>query len=53
LTGFKAGERGPDGSFPSGTVNRSVEDKLKVFAERARKFSSGKGDELGQGKADT
>jgi lon-related putative ATP-dependent protease len=36
LTGIKAGERGDDGEFPAGTVNRLVEDKLKAFAERSR-----------------
>jgi lon-related putative ATP-dependent protease len=40
LTGVKAGERGPDGRFPAGTINRLVEDKLKSFAERARAFGA-------------
>jgi predicted ATP-dependent protease len=39
LTGVKAGERGPEGRFPAGTINRLVEDKLKSFAERARTFA--------------
>ncbi len=39
LTGVKAGERGPEGRFPAGTINRLVEDKLKSFAERARNFA--------------
>ena len=43
LTGVKAGERGPDGKFPEGTINRLVEDKLKLFAERARAFARAKG----------
>ena len=38
LTGIKAGERGPEGRFPAGTINRLVEDKLRTFAERARGF---------------
>jgi lon-related putative ATP-dependent protease len=38
LTGMAAGTRGADGQFPPGTLNRLVEDKLKTFAERARKF---------------
>jgi predicted ATP-dependent protease len=42
LTGVKAGERGPDGKFPEGTINRLVEDKLKLFAERARAFARAK-----------
>jgi len=43
LTGVKAGERGPDGRFPPGTVNRLVEDKLRAFAERARAFGAKSG----------
>jgi predicted ATP-dependent protease len=43
LTGVKAGERGPDGSFPAGTLNRLVEDKLRAFAERARAFGARSG----------
>jgi len=39
LTGVKAGERGPEGRFTGGTVNRLVEDKLKAFAERTRGFA--------------
>jgi predicted ATP-dependent protease len=38
LTGVKAGERGSDGRFPAGTLNRLVEDKLRSFAERGRSF---------------
>jgi lon-related putative ATP-dependent protease len=40
LTGVKAGERSASGEFPPGTVYRLVEDKLRVFAERARAFGS-------------
>jgi hypothetical protein len=36
LTDVEAGERGPDGQFPAGTVNRLVEDKLRSFAEHSR-----------------
>jgi predicted ATP-dependent protease len=39
LTGVKAGERGADGLFAAGTINRLVEDKLKAFAERGRSFA--------------
>ncbi len=53
LTGLKAGERRADGLFPAGSVNRLVEDKLKAFAERARKFSGGKGGDAVSGKADS
>jgi lon-related putative ATP-dependent protease len=48
LTGIKAGVRGADGSFPEGTVNRLVEDKLRAFAERARAFG-GRGAAAGDG----
>ena len=44
LTGVKAGERGPEGRFPAGTINRLVEDKLKMFAERGRGFAKPGGD---------
>ncbi len=50
LTGVKAGERGPEGRFPAGTINRLVEDKLKLFAERGRSFSKGAGNGGGGGK---
>ncbi len=40
LTGVKAGERGPEGRFPAGTINRLVEDKLRAFAERGRAFGA-------------
>ena len=45
LTGLKAGERGTDGRFPEGTVNRMVEDKLNAFAQRAKAFGGPKADE--------
>ena len=51
LTGVKAGERGPEGRFAAGTINRLVEDKVKSFAERARGFAkgfAGAGDNSGQ-----
>jgi lon-related putative ATP-dependent protease len=43
LTGIKAGIRGDDGSFEAGTVNRSVEERLREFAERGRAFSRRQG----------
>ncbi len=43
LTGVKAGERGPEGRFPGGTINRLVEDKVRSFAERARGFAKSPG----------
>ncbi|MEW5423820.1 Lon protease family protein [Amorphus sp. 3PC139-8] len=36
LTGLSAGERGSDGLFPEGSVNRRVEDRLRRFAEARR-----------------
>lgn len=33
LTGMPAGERGPDGTFPEGTVHRAVMDRLIEWAE--------------------
>lgn len=41
LTGQPAGERGGDGSYPLGSVNRSVEERLKQFA-KARKEAGGR-----------
>jgi predicted ATP-dependent protease len=38
LTGVKAGERGADGKFPVGTINRLIEDKLRGFAERGQAY---------------
>lgn len=50
LTGTKAGERGEDGQFPAGSINRLVEDKLKLFAERAKAFGRSRGDSQVNGK---
>jgi predicted ATP-dependent protease len=38
LTGVPAGARGEDGSFPDGTVNRRVEDRLREMAEARRAY---------------
>ena len=43
LTGVMAGDRGTDGNFPPGSVNRMVEEKLRAFAERARAFGARSG----------
>ena len=40
LTGARAGERGPDGQFPEGTINRKVEERLAELAEARRRFGS-------------
>jgi lon-related putative ATP-dependent protease len=37
LTGLEAGERGPDGRYPPGTVNARVEAKLADLAQAARR----------------
>jgi predicted ATP-dependent protease len=39
LTGMPAGERGPDGAFPDGTVNARVEARLRGFAQSRRAFA--------------
>ena len=41
LTGTPAGERGADGQFVDGTINRLVEEKLTKFAAMRREFVSG------------
>jgi lon-related putative ATP-dependent protease len=38
LTGVKAGERRPDGTFEEGTVNYMVDKHLKDMAEKLREF---------------
>ena len=40
LTGLEAGERGADGNYPSGSINRRVEDRLRAFANIRRNFTS-------------
>lgn len=39
LTQVPAGQRMPDGTYPEGTVNRIVEDRLRQFAETRRAFA--------------
>ena len=53
LTGVKAGEPGPHGRFPAGTVNRMVEDKLKSLAERGRGFAKAGRESSSEGPAET
>ena len=38
LTGLAAGERGPDGGYPAGTINHRVEERLRAFAGVRRNF---------------
>ena len=53
LTGVKAGERGSEGRFPAGTINRLVEDKLRAFAERGRAFADRGGGAKDPGRGST
>jgi lon-related putative ATP-dependent protease len=39
LTGVEAGERQPDGTYPEGTVNWAVEQRLRHLAETGRKYA--------------
>jgi len=39
LTGLEAGERGADGVFPEGSLNRRVEERLQGFAEIRKSFA--------------
>ncbi len=38
LTGLEAGERGPDGTFPEGSLNALVQERLREMAEQARAY---------------
>jgi predicted ATP-dependent protease len=38
LTGLEAGERGPDGTFPEGSMNALVQERLREMAEQARAY---------------
>ena len=39
LTGVPAGEPGPEGKYPEGTINGQVEKRLTSLAEMSKKFS--------------
>ncbi len=41
LTGMPAGERGDDGKYPEGTVNRLVADRLEALAAKRRELDAG------------
>jgi predicted ATP-dependent protease len=43
LTGVKAGERMPDGSFESESVNAKVDDRLRQMAEALQRFGKENG----------
>jgi hypothetical protein len=38
LTGLAAGERGTDGNYPVGSMNRLVEERLRSFASIRKSF---------------
>jgi predicted ATP-dependent protease len=40
LMGVSAGERGADGQFPAGTLNRRVEERLTQLSDQARAFAA-------------
>jgi predicted ATP-dependent protease len=44
LTGVVPGARGPDGTYPPGSINRRVEDRLRAFASVRRDFERQRGD---------
>jgi len=45
LTGVPAGERQADGTWPEGSVNARVDQRLRQMAEALRKFGAGKNEE--------
>ncbi len=45
LTGQPAGKRGEDGLYPSGSVNRRIEDRLRSFANIRRSFAESRAPE--------
>jgi predicted ATP-dependent protease len=51
LTGLPAGERGPDGRYAEGTVNRRVDDALRGLAVRLRNFGKPPAKKDDEGKA--
>ena len=51
LTGLPAGERGPDGRWPEGTVNALVDARLETFARTAREYGRGE-EEAGPAEAE-
>jgi len=38
LTGIAAGDRGAEGAYPLGSLNRRIEDRLRAFANIRRRF---------------
>jgi ATP-dependent Lon protease len=50
LTGKEAGEMQPDGTYPEGTINYLVNEKLKALAEGIKKFGEEEGEEKQEDK---
>ncbi len=50
LTGTDAGTRGPEGTFPDGTVNALIEARLRSFAETRKAFARPPGQNNEEGK---
>jgi lon-related putative ATP-dependent protease len=48
LTGREAGQRGPNGQFPEGSVHRLVENRLCDYAERLQAFAANHKSEANQ-----
>jgi predicted ATP-dependent protease len=42
LTGVPAGEKGPDGAYPDGSINALVDNKLRELAEGIKEFGEEK-----------
>jgi predicted ATP-dependent protease len=53
LTGVPAGQRGPDGQYPEGTVHRLVSDRLRAYAERLRDFGGRRDERDGRAPSST
>ncbi len=51
LTGLPAGQRGLDGRFPEGTINRRVDDALREMGVRFRNFGKPPAKKDGAGKS--
>jgi predicted ATP-dependent protease len=48
LTGLPAGEPGPDGVYPTGSINRHVAARLALFTRRARALAQEQGGRFGR-----
>jgi hypothetical protein len=51
LTGLPTGDRGPDGRYAEGTVNRGVDDALRTLAVRLRNFGKPPAKKEDEGRA--